>query len=410
MCSKPHLHSIKNNIIIFLALFLGILAGMFSFDPLIQIATLIQISFQKMMKLIAVPIIFFSIFSIILKMSGQSNLKRLFKESIFYTFTTTFISALMSLLLIWGLKNHLFIITENNIAPAKAFQSWNWLDQIIPEHALQPFITGNVLSCLILAVLLGISFTKVSNKKRIEEFSEIILEGLMVLASYILKAMPLILFSGITLMINDRQSIKGLKDIIFFVIVVIGANLLQGVIILPLLLKLKKIPIMKTFLGFKDALIYAFFSKSSLATLPIAKRCAEENLGICSTISRFTFPIFTTINMNGCAAFIFTALSLGYLQLQGSLEFFQIILLLFLSVIAAVGNAGVPMGCYFLATALLSALKLDLTLISLVLPIYSIIDMIETALNVWSDAVITTVIDKKMQLISLKNTEANVNS
>jgi Na+/H+-dicarboxylate symporter len=101
--------------------------------------------------------------------------------------------------------------------------------------------------------------------------------------------------------------------------------------------------------------------------------------------------------MNGCAAFIATSLTLGYLQQSPFLTLTQLILILILSVVSAIGNAGVPMGCYFLSTALLSQLGLDLKLIGLILPIYSLIDMLETSLNVWSDSVITTIIDKKIR-------------
>ena len=330
-------------------------------------------------------------------MYGRSELKTLFKKSISYTLLTTICSALVALGLLYCLKGFFYQNLETTAFESVKFKNFNFLDEVIPEHAFHPFITGNVISSLILAIMMGVAFTKVSDKDNIERFSSSILEGLMKLASFLMKGMPFVVFSSVALTLKSGESIQEIKSLSFFLTVVILANLIQGIAILPCLLKLKKIPVIKTLIGFKDALIYAFFSKSSIATLPIAKNCAENNLGISPKISQFTFPIFTTINMNGCAAFIITALFLGFYQTYQTISLMQVLMVLFLSTVAAIGNAGVPMGCYFLSTALLSALGLDLKLIGLILPVYGMIDMVETALNVWSDSVITTVIDKEIK-------------
>jgi Na+/H+-dicarboxylate symporter len=72
----------------------------------------------------------------------------------------------------------------------------------------------------------------------------------------------------------------------------------------------------------------------------------------------------------------------------------QYIMWIFVATIAAVGNAGVPMGCYFLSSALIASLHLPLTMMAVILPFYSLIDMFETSINVWSDACVTAVTDK----------------
>lgn len=397
MCSHHQKKSSLNSIFILLALSIGLISGYFKIPSAFYVAEIIQIVFQKLMKLISVPIIFLSVFSIILKMHQKSGIQYLFKKSIFYTFLTTTIAAIIAIGLILFFKSLFVPSIPDNPFIQLSTRKWNLLDEIIPEHAFQPFMTGNVLSSLLLAILMGIAFTKVSEKEKVEQLSQIFLEGLMKMASFLLKGMPLLIFSSANLSLKLENSFVEFKGLTFFVMVVIGANLIQGIIILPAFLRWEKISMKKTFLGFKDALIYAFFSKSSMATLPIATQCAENNLNISSKVTKFTFPIFTTINMNGCAAFIATSLTLGYLQESPFLTLTQLILILILSVVSAIGNAGVPMGCYFLSTALLSQLGLDLKLIGLILPIYSLIDMLETSLNVWSDSVITTIIDKKIR-------------
>jgi Na+/H+-dicarboxylate symporter len=122
---------------------------------------------------------------------------------------------------------------------------------------------------------------------------------------------------------------------------------------------------------------------------------AEKNLGISRGISRFVFPLCTAINMNGCAAFILTTVI--YVMQNCGIEIGLSTLLqwIFISTVAAIGNAGVPMGCFFLSMSLLTSMDVSIDLLWLILPFYGLIDMGETALNVWSDACVTQVVDKK---------------
>jgi Na+/H+-dicarboxylate symporter len=408
MCAQHHLS--KHQIIFYylIAIITAVVAGMFDIPFFVLIAEGIQLIFQRLMKLISVPIIFLSVFSIVLKMHGKMTLKKIFKQSLFYTLSTTILSSLVAICLIVSLKNPHHSPSIKEIFTSKASLSWNFLTEIIPEHAFQPFMTGNVLSSLLLALFMGIAFTKISGKEKIENSSSIILDGLMKMASILIKGMPFMIFSGLTMTIKMKESFQHFQEVGFFLLIVLLANCVQGLIVLPILLKFHRISAWKTFLGYKTALLYAFISKSSVATLPVATQCAERNLDIHPEISRFTFPIFTTINMNGCAAFIVTALCLSCLHDYQTLTFDKILLSFTLSVIAAIGNAGVPMGCYFLSTALLSGLGLKLELITLILPAYALIDMVETSLNVWSDAVITTIIDQKYKLGLLETRHVDI--
>lgn len=137
----------------------------------------------------------------------------------------------------------------------------------------------------------------------------------------------------------------------------------------------------------------AFFTKSSAATLPVTMASAENRLGVSQKVSRSVLPICTTINMNGCAAFILVT-SLFVMQNGGTvLSLPQMILWIFIAVIAAVGNAGVPMGCYFLTLSLMTGTGAPVGIMGIILPAYTIFDMIETAENVWSDSCVCAMTD-----------------
>ena len=144
------------------------------------------------------------------------------------------------------------------------------------------------------------------------------------------------------------------------------------------------------------AVLMAFFTKSSTATLPVTIASAENNMKAKPEVARFVLPICCTINMNGCAAFILVT-SLFVMQNGGvQLTMPTILLWVLISVISAIGNAGVPMGCYFLTLSLMSGINAPIGILGVILPIYTIIDMIETGVNVWSDSCICAIVDKEL--------------
>lgn len=144
------------------------------------------------------------------------------------------------------------------------------------------------------------------------------------------------------------------------------------------------------------AVMMALFTKSSAATLPVTMDNSEKRVGVKPKIARFVLPICTTVNMNGCAAFIFVT-SLFVMQNNGMpITWATMLTWFFISVLSAVGNAGVPMGCYFLTLSLMSGIGANVGIMGIILPIYTIIDMIETAENVWSDSCVCAITDKVM--------------
>lgn len=168
-------------------------------------------------------------------------------------------------------------------------------------------------------------------------------------------------------------------------------------IILPLFLVLRGLNPFKVARGMLPAVAVAFFSKSSAGTLPVTMASAENNCGVNPKVARFVLPICTTINMNGCAGFILIT-SLFLMQNAGiEITTGTVIAWIFIATIAAVGNAGVPMGCYFLTISLLSSMNVPVLLMGIILPVYAVIDMIETAVNVWSDATVANIVNKDLE-------------
>jgi len=149
------------------------------------------------------------------------------------------------------------------------------------------------------------------------------------------------------------------------------------------------------------ALSLAFFTKSSSAALPMAIQCAEHRNGISPKVANFSLPLCTTINMNACAGFIlitvlFVSMSNGMVYTLPEMAAW-----IFIATLAAIGNAGVPMGCYFLSSAFLAAMNVPLNILGVILPFYAMIDMLESAINVWSDSCVTAIVDKELNATEL---------
>jgi Na+/H+-dicarboxylate symporter len=182
-----------------------------------------------------------------------------------------------------------------------------------------------------------------------------------------------------------------------YVAVILGGNLIQFFIVLPLFLVVRGLNPLKVLRAMSPAVLMALFTKSSAATLPVTLQSAEERLNVNPDVSRFVLPICTTINMNGCAAFILVT-SLFVMQNGGTVLTLPAMLLwLLIAVVSAVGNAGVPMGCYFLTLSLMAGVGAPVGIMGIILPIFTIIDMVETAENVWSDSCVCAIVNRQGQ-------------
>ena len=179
--------------------------------------------------------------------------------------------------------------------------------------------------------------------------------------------------------------------------VVMLGNAIQFFIVLPIILVIRGLNPIYVMRQMGQAIAVALFTKSSAGTLPVTLACSEQNLKCNPKVSRFVLPICTTINMNGCAAFILVT-SLFIMQNAGfELTMTTMLTWVCIAVLAAVGNAGVPMGCYFLTLSLMAGIGAPIGLMGIILPIYTIIDMIETAENVWSDACVCAMVDHDLK-------------
>ncbi len=392
------------NLYFALAASIGLCAGYFNIPLINSFASTVADLFISLLKLVSLPIIFLSIVSTASGMSSMDEVKKMGKKVVKYTLLTTVLSAMVALSLyvivnpVRGIIHQMPSVEMTNTAATQPTY-WTYLADQIPSNFIKPFLENQVISVLFLAILLSMAILALpdENRKPLNTLFSSLYAAVMKLTSWLVQLMPIAVAAFIILFMRDLKEGLEVKALALYLAVVVMANLIQGLVILPLFLKWKGISPFATARGMFPALSVAFFTKSSAAALPMVMRCAEDNLKVTKKVSGFTLPLCTTINMNGCAAFIL--ITVLFVSMSNGVVYTPVEMMtwVFVATIAAVGNAGVPMGCYFLSSAFLAAMNVPLNILGIILPFYTLIDMLETAINVWSDSCVAVVVDKEMK-------------
>ena len=374
------------------ALLVGALLGLLGIAWLNALMNFIATVYTRLFQLLAVPTIVLAVITTFATF-GSKGQGRVFAHTLTYTLLTTFAAAVVGAVL--------YVAVAPGNLPAEALGAaevkdmggqLSYVDHIvsvIPNNIVQPFLEGNVLSLLLLAFAIGIGLSRLGDSENKTVVVRLLLgfqELLFLLIRGLIATLPLgiVAFSA---QLSAQLSAGVVADSIGrYVVVVLGGNVVQFFVVLPLFLVARGLNPIHVLWRMMPAVLMALFTKSSAATLPVTMDSAEQRLGMDKKISRFVLPICTTINMNGCAAFILVT-SLFVMQQGGTAITLPLVATwTVISVVSAVGNAGVPMGCYFLTLSLMSGVGAPVAVLGIILPIYTIIDMVETAENVWSDS------------------------
>ncbi len=398
----------KQTIIWISALVIGALLGLVGINWIDETATFLANIYTRLFQLVAVPTIVLAVTTTLATLSSKGT-GRIFAHTLSYTLLTTTAAAIVGALLYVtiapeNIPQSLLTEAEGSVeASAEVVKQEGYLGHIlsvIPNNIVRPLLDGNVLSLLLLAFAIGLGLARLPESENKQAVMRLLL-GLQELLFQLIHALILALPLGIAAFaaqLSAQLSAGIIADSLGkYVLVVLFGNSLQFFIVLPLFLVARGLNPIKVLRAMSPAVLMALFTKSSAATLPITMQSAEQRLGVTPSIARFVLPICTTINMNGCAAFILVT-SLFVMQQGGTpITLPTILLWILISVISAVGNAGVPMGCYFLTLSLMSGIGAPIAVLGLILPIYTIIDMIETAENVWSDSCVCAIVGRRQK-------------
>ncbi len=394
------------------ALVVGAALGMLGCAPLDRFMDFVASAYTRAFQFVAIPTVALAILTAMASLGDGNAMGKVFAKTFACTCLTSFVAALVGLGLFIAIDPGALSPDAISAVGADAAEKVKSLaaapDTVyghilgaIPNNLVNPFLSGNVLSIVLIAAGMGVAIAVLGKKSENVKALHRAVLGLQEVFFGLIKGLIWALPVGIVAFaaqLSAQMSAGVVADSIGkYVLVVIGGNVIQFFVVLPLFCYLRGVNGYKVMRQMTPALLMALFTKSSAATLPVTVATAEKNMKAKPWIARFILPLCCTINMNGCAAFILVT-SLFVIRSSPecgiALTLPTMLAWCLIATVCAIGNAGVPMGCYFLTLSLMAGVGGNLMILGVILPIYTIIDMIETAENVWSDCCICAVVDK----------------
>lgn len=360
--------------------------------------------FIGLLKMLLIPLIFSSIVVGVSNLQAVGQLGRVWKITLACCVTTT------TLALILGLAcAHLFAVgkgvdilmfqdamaqhqTPDTLTPSSFFTNFIQNTLINPFKA---FAEGNVLAVVIFALLVGVALVKGGEHfKTVRKLSQQFFEIIMLMIGWVMKLAPLGIFALLAKLVAT-EDISVLSRLAEFAAVVTGTTIFHGAVVLPLLLWIfgKMNPI-TFFKGTRAALITAFATSSSSATMPLSMKCAQENLGVRPQTAGFVIPLGTQLNMDGTALYE-AAAALFIANLIGlDLSLGQQLIVCATAMIASLGAPGIPSAGMVTMIMVLQSVGLPAEAIAILLPIDRLLDTVRTVVNVQGDMMISVVVDR----------------
>ena len=411
----------KNIIIWTSTLVVGAVLGWLGIEWLNALLGFIATVYTRLFQFVAVPTIALAIITTLSSLGGQKETGRIFLHTLTYTLFTTFAAAVVGLVLYLviapgNLPAGSIQLSSVEALPLQDMEKLTYYDHIlsvIPNNVVEPFAKGSVLSILLISASVGLALAFIKKNENVETLIRGIYglqEVLYTLIRSLIWTLPLGVVAFAAQLSAEVSAGVAVGSLGKYVAVIMGGNLIQFFVVLPLFLLARGLNPRKVLNAMSPAVLMALFTKSSAATLPVTIQSAEARLKAHPQVARFVLPICTTINMNGCAAFILVT-SLFVMQNGGMvLDWSSMLLWVLIAVVSAIGNAGVPMGCFFLTLSLMAGVGAPVGVMGFILPIYTIIDMVETAENVWSDSCVCAIVEKdSARPVQPLNVEENLN-
>lgn len=381
---------------ILIGLFLGAIVGLL-LNRQIEILDLVGKAFIKLLKMLVGLIVFSSLVTGMCHISDPKKLGRIgLKTLLFYTITTL-IAIAIGLLTVYLLRpgQDLHLPLPNGVDRDSTLSLVDFAFSVIPSNPVAAFNEGNILQIIVFGIFFALAIQLTGEKGKpilliIESLSEIMGK----LTHLVMKFAPYGVFALIATAIGSIGS-KVILPLFWAIIAIILGCLLQVLFVFTLSLKaLAQVKIAPFFKGMKDAIVVAFTTSSSSATLPISLECARNHLGLSSDISGFVLSLGSTINMNGTAIgqavlAVFIAQAYGI-----ELSITNLFVLFITTLVSAIGTAGIPGSGLVMLSVVLGAMGLPLEGIALVAGIDRLRDMFATVVNITGDAVAAVYVAK----------------
>ncbi len=366
--------------------------------------------FLNALKMIIVPLVMSSIIVGVAGMGNRENLGRLSAKTITFYMLTSLLSISVGLILVNLLApgiidgeaagSRLNLSSSDAISEQLARVEGRSAGDItavflrmVPPNIVKAASDGQMLGLIFFSLLFGVFMTRIT-----KEFSETMLsfwfgvyETMIAITMFIMKFAPIGVF-GLVAKTIAATGFDAFQPLLVFFVTVVLALAIHVFFSLTLMLRLSGANPLKHYRAMLPALLTAFSTASSSGTLPVTIECVEKNAGVSNRTSSFVLPLGATINMDGtalyeCVAAMFIAQAYGL-----ELSFVTQFIIVLVALLTSIGVAGIPAASLVAITVILGVVGLPLEAIGMLLVTDRILDMIRTAVNVFSDSCAAVII------------------
>ena len=385
---------------IFVGLGAGVACGVVVGEPMFAIADPLATIFLRLLRMVIMPLVITSLVSAVIRVGGRRNLEVLGAKTFAYYITTSLFAILTGQILVNvlrpGIGAGIPLQQEVSAVPAAHQSIVDLLIDIIPENPFRAMADGQVMPVILVSILFGYFVTRLDaqDRERIGDVAHAAFHAMMKLTRFIIWAAPLGVF-GIIARLVATTGFEAFRSLGYYAVVVLLGLSIHALVTLPLLVLLftRRNPI-RHYRGMPSALITAFSTCSTIATLPLTMEAVTDHSKVSEKIASFVLPIGATVNMDGtalyeCVAVIFIAQVYGV-----SLGFDQQLLIVVTALLASIGAASVPMSGLVMMSIILTAVGLPLEGVTIILAVDRVLDMFRTMVNVLSDSCGAVIIGK----------------
>ncbi|MFA9422663.1 MAG: dicarboxylate/amino acid:cation symporter [Sedimentibacter sp.] len=391
---------------VFIGFGLGILIGII-FKEKATVIKPIGDLFLRLIKMIVVPLVFFSIISGVVSIGDINKLKRLGGKTLAYYIITTIISGLIGLTVAHIIKPGagfaMNIIAEANQEATAVPSLSETLLSMVPTNIVESLSTGNLMQIIVFAVLFGIAMTIIGKKAEpIKNLCDSGTEIMLKLTGIVMEFSPF----GVTALIAASVGQYGIKifgPLSKLILADYVGLVIIAIVMYSIMLKfIAKVSIKDFYKNILEVWAVTASTTSSSGTLPVTLRVTEGKFNVKDELASFTLPLGATMNMNGAACYYAVAI-IFVSQIYGiEMSLLQEFTIIILATLISVGSPGIPGGGIVMTIMLLTTMGLPADIVGLIAGIYRIIDMGHTTLNVTGDVVSTLCIARSEDMYKIE--------
>ena len=362
--------------------------------------------FISLLKLMVVPLVFFSLTSGVSSFDQNLSLGRIASKTFgLYLITTAIaISIGLALAVFFNPGNNLNLETSISLSIPDSPNIKDIILGIIPSNPIKAMAEGNMLQIIVFSIFFGIAIRSLGDSvKLIRDSVNNITDIILKLVLFIINVAPYGIFCLMSVLFAEK-GLTVLGDLSFYFFVVVFALLLHGFLTYSLFLVLfVKVNPLKFFNKIKSLMLFAFSTSSSNATIPVTLKTVVDDIGVSRKIASFTVPLGATINMDGTAimqgvatVFIANAYSID-------LSFADYLMVILIATLASIGTAGVPGVGLIMLAMVLDQVGLPVEGIALIIGVDRLLDMLRTVVNVTGDSTISTIVANSENQLEQRN-------